>query len=199
MSVGPMPVANAPVAPYILVWESAPTTISPGAARPFHGGDAFRRDAGALGGGCELAMACDFRICTEKSIFGQPEVGLGITPGYSGTQRLPRLVGLGMAKQIIYTGDNIDAGEALRIGLVNKIVASEELMEKVKKMAKKISSRGQTAVRLSKVAINDGVQVDMDRGITIESDMFGLCFATEDQKEGMMAFAEKRKPNFSGK
>jgi enoyl-CoA hydratase len=153
----------------------------------------------ALGGGCELAMCCDFRIASSSAKFGQPEVGLGITPGFGGTQRLPRLVGTGMAKQMLYTADAIDANEALRIGLVNSVVAPEELMEFVKKIAKRILNKGQVAVRLSKVAANEGMQTDIDRGMTIEADVFGLCFATADQKEGMSAFVEKRKPQFTGK
>lgn len=152
-----------------------------------------------LGGGCELAMACDFRICSEKSQFGQPEVRLGVTPGFGGTQRLPRLVGIGMAKQLLYTGDNIDAQEALRIGLVNKVVPESELMDYVKKIAKSISARGAIAVQFCKDAVNEGMQTDIDRAMTIEADLFGLCFATEDQKEGMKAFVEKRKAEFKGK
>jgi len=153
----------------------------------------------ALGGGCELAMACDFRIATTSAKFGQPEVGLGITPGFGGTQRLPRLVGPGMAKQMLYTADIIDANEALRVGLVNSVVAPEELMDFVKKIAKRIISKAPVAVRLSKAAANEGMQVDIDRSMTIEADAFGLCFATTDQKEGMGAFVEKRKPQFTGK
>lgn len=152
-----------------------------------------------LGGGCELAMACDFRISTEKGKFGQPEVGLGVTPGFGGTQRLPRIVGSGLAKQLLYTGDMIDAYEALRIGLVNYVVPSENLMGEVMTIARKISSRGQLAVRFCKVAVNEGMQTDIDRAMTVEADLFGICFATEDQKEGMKAFAEKRKPGFKGK
>ncbi|MDD3899445.1 MAG: short-chain-enoyl-CoA hydratase [Syntrophomonadaceae bacterium] len=153
----------------------------------------------ALGGGCELAMACDFRICSHKSKFGQPEVGLGVTPGFGGTQRLPRIVGTGMAKQLLYTGETIDANEALRIGLVNAVLPSETLMDYVQKVAKKISSRGSVAVRFCKDAVNEGMQTDIDRAMTIEADIFGLCFATEDQKEGMQAFVEKRKAKFIGK
>ncbi len=153
----------------------------------------------ALGGGCELAMCCDFRIASTKAKFGQPEVGLGITPGFGGTQRLPRLVGSGMAKQMLYTADVIDANEALRVGLVNSVVEPEELMDFVKKIAKRIISKAQVAVRLSKAAANEGMQTDIDRGMTIEADVFGLCFATADQKEGMSAFVEKRKPGFIGK
>lgn len=153
----------------------------------------------ALGGGCELAMCCDFRVASTKAKFGQPEVGLGITPGFGGTQRLPRLVGSGMAKQMLYTADVIDANEALRVGLVNSVVEPEELMDFVKKIAKRIISKAQVAVRLSKAAANEGMQTDIDRGMTIEADVFGLCFATDDQKEGMSAFIEKRKPGFVGK
>jgi len=153
----------------------------------------------ALGGGCELAMACDFRIASFRAKFGQPEVGLGITPGFGGTQRLPRLIGPGMAKQLIYTADVIDANEALRIGLVNQVVPAEELMQTVKDIAKRIISKGQIAVRYCKAAIDNGMQTDIDRAIAFEADIFGLCFATEDQKEGMNAFIEKRAANFTGK
>lgn len=153
----------------------------------------------ALGGGCELAMCCDFRIASSKAKFGQPEVGLGITPGFGGTQRLPRLVGSGMARQMLYTADIIDASEALRIGLVNNVVAPEELMDVVKGIAGRIISKGKLAVRFSKVAANEGLQTDIDRAMTIEADLFGLCFSTEDQKEGMGAFIEKRSPKFTGK
>jgi enoyl-CoA hydratase len=153
----------------------------------------------ALGGGCELAMCCDFRIASSKAKFGQPEVGLGITPGFGGTQRLPRLVGSGMAKQLLYTADVIDANEALRIGLVNAVVEPEELLDYVKKIAKKIAGKAQLAVRFCKTAANEGMQADIDRGIEIEADVFGLCFATVDQTEGMTAFVEKRKAAFTGK
>ncbi len=153
----------------------------------------------ALGGGCELAMACDFRICSHKSKFGQPEVGLGVTPGFGGTQRLPRIVGTGMAKQLLYTGDVIDANEALRIGLVNAVLSAETMMDYVKRLAQKITARGGIAVRFCKDAVNAGMQTDIDRAMTIEADIFGLCFATEDQKEGMHAFVEKRKAQFKGK
>jgi enoyl-CoA hydratase len=153
----------------------------------------------ALGGGCELAMACDFRIASFRAKFGQPEVGLGITPGFGGTQRLPRLIGPGMAKQLIYTADIIDANEALRIGLVNQVVPAEELMQTVKDIAKRIISKGQIAVRYCKAAVDNGMQTDIDRAIAFEADIFGLCFATEDQKEGMNAFIEKRAANFTGK
>lgn len=152
-----------------------------------------------LGGGCELAMACDFRISSDKSKFGQPEVGLGVTPGFGGTQRLPRIVGLGMAKQLLYSGDVIDSAEALRVGLVNAVYPVDQLMEQAMKIAAGIAARGQLAVRLCKDAVNNGMQVDMDRAMAIEADIFGLCFATADQKEGMRAFMEKRKAEFQTK
>ena len=147
----------------------------------------------ALGGGCELSMSCDFRICSENAVFGQPEVGLGITPGFGGTQRLARLVGPGMAKQLIYTAKNIKADEALRIGLVNAVCPQEQLMEEAEKLAAKIAKNAPIAVRASKKAINDGLQVEMDKAIEIEEKLFGSCFESYDQKEGMGAFLEKRK------
>lgn len=153
----------------------------------------------ALGGGCELSMACDMRIASEKSKFGQPEVGLGITPGFSGTQRLARLVGSSKAKELIFTADIIDAKEAERIGLVNKVVAPEDLMDEAMKLAKKISSKAQIAIKHSKMAINRGIETDVETGMEIEKDLFALCFASEDQKEGMTAFTEKRKPDFKNK
>jgi len=153
----------------------------------------------ALGGGCELAMACDLRIASNKAKFGQPEVGLGITPGFAGSQRLPRLVGLGKAKELIFTGDIIDAETAKEIGLVNKVVDLENLMHESLKMAKKIAKNGQMAVGYSKTAINKGYDLDFESGNEIEKMLFGLCFATKDQKEGMTAFLEKRKPLFKNK
>ena len=147
----------------------------------------------ALGGGCELSMACDIRLASEKARFGQPEVGLGITPGFGGTQRLARLVGPGMAKQLIYTAKNIKADEALRIGLVNAVYPAQELLPAAEKLAGTIAKNAPIAVRACKKAINDGLQVDMDRAVTIEEKLFGSCFETADQKEGMGAFLEKRK------
>ena len=147
----------------------------------------------ALGGGCEIAMSCDIRICSDNAVFGQPEVGLGITPGFGGTQRLSRLVGAGMAKQMIYTARNIKADEALRIGLVNAVYTQEELMAQAEKMAAGIAKNAPIAVRNCKKAINEGLDVDMDQAIVIEEKLFGDCFETEDQKEGMAAFLEKRK------
>jgi enoyl-CoA hydratase len=153
----------------------------------------------ALGGGCELAMACDIRIASDKAKFGQPEVGLGIVPGFGGTQRLPRLIGKGRAKELLYTADMINAEEAYRIGLVNRIVAADELLSTAKELAEKIMARAQAAVRLCKAAVNTGMDTDLESGIAYEAEVFGLCFATADQKEGMSAFIGKRKPNFSNK
>ena len=153
----------------------------------------------ALGGGCELAMSCDIRLASTKAKFGQPEVGLGITPGFSGTQRMPRLIGMGKAKELIYTADIIDAAEAYRIGLVNHVYEPEALMVEAMKMAEKIASKAPIAVKNSKEAINRGIQTDMDSAVAIEAYLFGLCFASEDQKEGMTAFFEKRKANFQNK
>lgn len=153
----------------------------------------------ALGGGCELAMACDIRICSENAKFGQPEVGLGIIPGFSGTVRLARLVGQGMAKQLIYTGKVIKADEALRIGLVNEVVPQAELMNRAFELANQIAANAPLAVKAAKLAINEEYDMDADDAIVNESGLFGRCFSTEDQKEGMKAFLEKRKPNFIGK
>ncbi|MGA2224640.1 MAG: short-chain-enoyl-CoA hydratase [Syntrophobacteraceae bacterium] len=153
----------------------------------------------ALGGGCELAMACDIRIASEKAKFGQPEVTLGIIPGFAGTQRLPRLVGKGRAKELLFSGGMIDAAEAHRIGLANKVVTPEELIAAARDMAGIIMSRGPVAVRLCKAAVNEGLDMDLESGMAYEAEVFGLCFATADQKEGMSAFLGKRKANFVGK
>lgn len=153
----------------------------------------------ALGGGLELAMACDIRLASEKAKLGQPEVGLGITPGFSGTQRLTRLVGAGKAKELILTAKPIHASEALQIGLVNAVYAPEELMNQAFEMASKIASNAPVAVKLSKQAINDGAQVDIDSAIALENNLFADCFTTEDQKEGMGAFLEKREPKWRNK
>lgn len=155
----------------------------------------------ALGGGCEISMSCDIRLCSDNAVFGQPEVGLGITPGFGGTQRLARLVGAGMAKQLIYTARNIKAADAYRIGLVNDVftatvdeegnvtaTAQENLLAGAKKMAASIAAQAPIAVRNCKKAINDGLQVDMDQAIVIEEKLFGDCFETEDQKAGMGNF-----------
>ncbi len=153
----------------------------------------------ALGGGCELAMSCDIRISSEKAKFGQPEVSLGISPGFSGCVRLPRLVGAAKAKELIFTGDYITAAEAERIGLVNKVVTAEDLFDTAMDLAAKISSKAQLAVRYSKAAVNRGIETDIETAIVFENQVFGLCFATEDQVEGMKAFTEKRNPEFKSK
>ena len=160
----------------------------------------------ALGGGCEISMSCDIRICSDNAVFGQPEVGLGITPGFGGTQRLARLVSPGMAKQLIYTARNIKAAEAYRIGLVNQVVSAEvneagevvvsakdALMAAANKMAAGIAMQAPIAVRNCKKAINEGLRVDMDQAIVIEEKLFGDCFETEDQRAGMANFLEKDK------
>lgn len=147
----------------------------------------------ALGGGCEIAMSCDIRICSENALFGQPEVGLGITPGFGGTQRLARLIGLGRAKEMIYSCKNIKAEEALQVGLVNAVYPLEELVPAAVKLAQKIARNAPIAVRMSKKAINEGMDVGMDVAIVMEEKAFGACFETEDQREGMQAFLEKRK------
>ena len=153
----------------------------------------------ALGGGCELAMACDIRICSENAKFGQPEVGLGIIPGFSGTVRLARLVGMGIAKQLIYTGKPIKADEALRIGLVNAVVPQAELMDKALELANQIAANAPLAVRAAKQCINAEYDMPVDDAIVNESRAFGNCFATEDQKNGMKAFLNKEKYVFQGK
>ena len=147
----------------------------------------------ALGGGCEISMSCDIRICSENAVFGQPEVGLGITPGFGGTQRLARIIGIGKAKEMIYSASNIKAEEAYRIGLVNAVYPQEELMDMAKKLANKIARNAPIAVRACKSAMNEGLDVDMDKAIVVEEKAFGSCFETEDQVEGMKAFLEKRK------
>ena len=147
----------------------------------------------ALGGGCEISMSCDIRICSDNAVFGQPEVGLGITPGFGGTQRLARLVGMGMAKQMIFTGRNIKADEALRIGLVNAIYPQSDLLNEAKKLALTIAKNGPNAVKNSKKAINDGMQVDIDKAIEIEEKLFGDCFERSEQVDGMRNFLDKGK------
>ncbi len=146
----------------------------------------------ALGGGCEISMSCDFRICSENAMFGQPEVGLGITPGFGGTQRLARTVGVGMAKQLIYTARNIDATEALRIGLVNQVVPQADLMATAEKLASTIAGNAPIAVRACKKAINDGLQTNIDDALVIEEKLFGSCFESYDQREGMANFLRKK-------
>ena len=147
----------------------------------------------ALGGGCELCMSCDIRLASDTAVFGQPEVGLGITPGFGGTQRMARLVGIGKAKELIYTARNIKAPEALTIGLVQAVYPAAELMAEAEKMANRIAGNAPIAVRACKKAINDGMQVDIEAGEDIEEKLFGSCFETQDQQNAMTAFIEKRK------
>ena len=147
----------------------------------------------ALGGGCELALACDIRLAGSKAKFGQPEVGLGITPGFGGTQRMPRILGAAKAKELIFTAQTIDAEEALRIGLVSYVHPNEELMDKALEFAEKIAQNAQIAVRQSKSAINNGLQCDIQTGIAFEMQAFALCFSTDDQKDAMAAFLNKSK------
>ena len=200
------------------IGEMSTLTKAEGEAFGKKGNDVFRKletfplpviaavNGFALGGGCEISMSCDIRICSDNAVFGQPEAGLGITPGFGGTQRLARLVGPGMAKQMIYTARNIKAADAYRIGLVNQVVsaetdeagnvvksAKEALMEAAEKMASGIAKQAPIAVRNCKKAINEGLQVDMDQAIVIEEKLFGACFETEDQKAGMGNFLEKDK------
>ncbi len=200
------------------IGEMSTLTKAEGEAFGKKGNDVFRKletfpipviaaiNGFALGGGCEISMSCDIRICSDNAVFGQPEVGLGITPGFGGTQRLARLVSPGMAKQLIYTARNIKAAEAYRIGLVNQVISAEvneagevvtsakdALMAAANKMAAGIAQQAPIAVRNCKKAINDGLQVDMDQAIVIEEKLFGDCFETEDQKAGMGNFLEKDK------
>lgn len=149
----------------------------------------------ALGGGCELSLSCDIRIASENAVFAQPEAGLGITPGFGGTQRLARTIGIGKAKELLYTCGKVKADEALSLGLVNSVYPAEQLMEEAVKLAGKIARNAPIAVRACKKAVNDGMQVDIDSAILIEAEQFGGCFETEDQKNAMTAFCEKRKPD----
>lgn len=152
----------------------------------------------ALGGGCELALACTIRIASEKAKLGQPEVNLGLIPGYGGTQRLSRIVGKGRALEMVLTGDNIDAQEAHRIGLVNKVTSVEELLPTCKKVAEKIISKGPLAIQYALDAINQGLEMPLEEGLFLEATLFGLTCATDDMKEGTKAFLEKRKADFKG-
>lgn len=150
----------------------------------------------ALGGGCELAMGCDICIAADSAKFGQPEVKLGIIPGFAGTQRLARLVGKGRAKELVFTGEMIDAEEACRIGLINRVVEKERLMEEARSLAMKMADKSASAIKLAKEAIDNGLEMDFARGARYEADLFALCFTTEDCKEGISAFLEKRPAKF---
>ena len=186
------------------IGEMSTLTKAEGEAFGKKGNDVFRKietfplpviaaiNGFALGGGNELAMSCDFRICSENAVFGQPEVGLGITPGFGGTQRLARLVGAGYAKYMIYTARNIKADEAYRIGLVNQVVPSEELMATAEKLASIIAGNAPIAVRNCKKAVNDGLEVNMDDALVVEEKLFGDCFQSWDQQEGMANFLRKK-------
>jgi enoyl-CoA hydratase len=187
------------------IGEMSTLTKAEGEAFGKKGNDVFRKletfpipviaavNGFALGGGCELSMSCDIRICSDNAVFGQPEVGLGITPGFGGTQRLARVVGVGMAKQMIYTARNIKADEAYRIGLVNAVYPQEELIASAEKLASSIAKNAPIAVRNCKKAINEGLEAPMDEAIVIEEKLFGDCFETEDQKYGMAFFLDKNK------
>ncbi len=153
----------------------------------------------ALGGGCELSMACDIRIASTKAVFGQPEINLGIIPGFGGTQRLPRIIGRGNAKYYCMTAENIRADEALRIGLVSKVTEPEELMKEAVRIAELILTKAPIAVRMAKLAINNGMDTDLDTGIAYEAEAYTTCFSSEDRVEGMTAFVEKRPAKFQGK
>ena len=200
------------------IGEMSSLTKAEGEAFGKKGNDVFRKietfpipviaavNGFALGGGCEISMSCDIRICSDNAVFGQPEVGLGITPGFGGTQRLARLVGAGMAKQMIYTARNIKAADAYRIGLVNEVYsaevdadgnvvksAQEVMLAAAQKMAATIAKNAPIAVRNCKKAINDGLDADMDQAVAIEEKLFGDCFETEDQKYGMAFLLDKNK------
>ncbi|MBN1233705.1 MAG: enoyl-CoA hydratase/isomerase family protein [Candidatus Coatesbacteria bacterium] len=152
----------------------------------------------ALGGGCELAMSCDFRIASDKAKLGQPEVNLGVTPGFGGTQRLARLVGRSIAKYLLFTGEIIKADRALQIGLVDEVIEAEKLMERCMEIAKIIAKKGSISVSYCKRAINKGIEIDLNTALGYEAELFAETFATFDQKEGMKAFAEKREAQFKG-
>lgn len=187
------------------IGEMSTLTKAEGEAFGKKGNDVFRKietfpipviaavNGFALGGGCEISMSCDIRICSDNAVFGQPEAGLGITPGFGGTQRLARLVGAGMAKQMIYTARNIKADEAYRIGLVNAVYTQEELLPAAEEMAAGIAKNAPIAVRNCKKAINEGLDLDMDAAVALEEKLFGDCFESEDQKYGMAFFLDKNK------
>ncbi len=182
-----------------------------GKARSLRGQDVFRRletcgkpviaavNGFALGGGCELAMACHLRVASEKAKFGQPEVKLGICPGYGGTQRLPRLVGKGRALDLILSGRMVDAAEALQMGLVNKVVPPDDLIPETDKMLRGIIAMGPLAIQLSIEAVDSGYDMSLDEGLLLEANHFGLLAASDDMKEGMGAFLDKRDPEFKGR
>jgi enoyl-CoA hydratase len=153
----------------------------------------------ALGGGCEIALACDIRLASDRAVLGQPEVTLGVPPGWGGTQRLTRLVGPGVASELIFTGRRVSAEEALRIGLVNTVYPADELLDRARELALAIARNGPIAVRLSKAAIRQALDVDLQSGLAFEAEAFALAFSTADQREGMSAFLEKRSAQFQGR
>ena len=153
----------------------------------------------ALGGGCELALACDIRIASETATFGQPELGLGIIPAAGGTQRLPRVVGMGWAKHLVLTGEIVDAKQALAIGLVTAVTPAGQLMVRARELAKKILRQGPLAARLAKMALNLSARIDLDSGLVVETLAQAICYASEDKQEGTAAFLDKRKARFTGK
>ena len=193
------------------IGEQCPMDLDAGRKWARRGSSVFRRlekleiptiaavNGFALGGGCELALACDIILASEKAKFGQPEVGLGIIPGFSGPQRLPRRVGIGKAKELIFSGKMIKADEAKAIGLVNEVCAPEALMDAALEMARSFTKNAPIAVKYAKACIDRGMQMDLDDGIALENEMFAMCYATEDQKEGMTAFLEKRSATFHNK
>ena len=193
------------------IGEQCPMDLDAGRKWARRGSSVFRRlekleiptiaavNGFALGGGCELALACDIILASEKAKFGQPEVGLGIIPGFSGTQRLPRRVDIGKAKELIFSGKMIKADEAKAIGLVNEVCAPEALMDAALEMARSFTKNAPIAVKYAKACIDRGMQMDLDDGIALENEMFAMCYATEDQKEGMTAFLEKRSATFHNK
>ena len=193
------------------IGEQCPLDLAGGRAWGQRGSAIFRRiekleiptiaavNGFALGGGCEIAMSCDIILASEKAKFGQPEVSLGITPGFSGTQRLPRRVGTAKAKELIFSGKMIKADEAKEIGLVNAVYPPEELMNGAMEMAKSFAKNAPIAVKYSKACIDRGMQMDIDNGIALENELFAMCFATADQTEGMTAFLEKRPATFQNK
>lgn len=152
----------------------------------------------ALGGGCELSLACDLRLASDKAVFGLPEVKIGVLPGAGGTQRLPRVIGLTKAKEMLFTGNNIDAQEAFRIGLVNKVVPNNQLMNEAKKLAGDLAKLPKVGLRMIKSVVNEGIDKDLSTAIEIEKKAFAILFSTEDQKEGINAFLEKRAPKYTG-
>ena len=193
------------------IGEQCPMDLEAGRKWARRGSSVFRRiekleiptiaavNGFALGGGCELALTCDIILASEKAKFGQPEVGLGITPGFSGTQRLPRRVGIGKAKELIFSGKMIKADEAKTIGLVNEVYAPEALMDAALEMARSFTKNAPIAVKYSKACIDRGMQMDLDDGIALENEMLAMCYETADQNEGMTAFLEKRPAVFRNK